>query len=400
MKSSCTEKRCSLIGPIKSICVKLLYLFLLIQAVIAASDCAIPVHYLKPPKLSDACIGRRVLCHRPMRQDVPNIGIEQSNDVYIMHNYGHGGNGWTLAPGCVKYLLHAFQERILVDKNAPIVIIGAGVVGLVTAYQLVKLGCNDITIIADHFDDLTSHKAGGFCAPVVSGKTIDDVQKLISRMSVDAYRFYAEIARGENDDFDCQCATFVPVYLKKEEACRLQPYIDEGLMKPGIDVVVDFSNGKRYEGMQVFSDAIFMQTGKLMASLSKRLQGKVVFKQGHVDSFDNIGASYIFNCAGLGARELNNDNNVNTGQGHLVFLQDQLPEELTYMIGFQADKGVTESGQAVNRSVYMFPKQSAGSYGSIGVLGGTYIEGADLTTPNEHEFDLLIERARDFFGSY
>jgi threonine dehydrogenase-like Zn-dependent dehydrogenase len=378
-----------------------LNILFLTSLIYASADHFVQVHYLKPPRLCVENLGERVLCHRPVRQDMPKIGIERQRDKIIVHNYGHGGSGWTLAPGCVRYLMQQFKELAEVEKDTPLTIVGAGVIGLMTAYMLKQSGHTNITVIAEKFGDLASHKAGGFCAPTeVSGKTVDpEMQLLISTIGVDAYRFYAEIARGENTDFDPRGARFVPVYLKKEEAGRLKAYVDEKVMKPGQDVVVDFSNGRRYEGMQVFDDAIFMDTGRLMASLTQLASDKIAFVQKRINSFEEIGTSCIFNCAGLGAQDLNNDETMVSGQGHLILLQDQRSADIDYMIGFQVDKGMTESGQAVSRSFYMFPKHEPGAPDtSVGVLGGTFIAGADSTTPNEQEFELLVERARDFFG--
>jgi hypothetical protein len=34
----------------------------------------------------------------------------------------------------------------------------------------------------------------------------------------------------------------------------------------------------------------------------------------------------------------------------------------------------------------------------VGVVGGTFIEGAGMDMPNEDEFRILIENARKFYG--
>lgn len=48
----------------------------------------------------------------------------------------------------------------------------------------------------------------------------------------------------------------------------------------------------------------------------------------------------------------------------------------------------------------MFPKHIPGTPAdSIGVLGGTFIEDATNETPHQTEFDLLVNRAREFFGA-
>lgn len=351
-------------------------------------------HYLQRPRLQTQHLGERLLCYRPIRNGMPNISITTDGDKTIVHNYGHGGSGWTLAPGCVQYLVQQFNATAKAQKDAPLVIIGAGVMGLLTAYMLHQIGYQNITLLAEQFDNLTSHKAGGFCAPthVTADST---VRERIHIFGIDSYRFYAAIARKENKDFDPQGARLIPVYVMRDEQ-RLQAY--EGVvMNTPQDVIVDFSNGKRHP-MKVYDDAIFMDTQRLMNSLLSFLQDKITLQQKRVESFDEIKTPFIFNCAGLGARTLNHDVTVTSAQGHQILLQQQ-PEGLNYMIGFQAGEGVTAYQQPVRLSVSLFPKQTLGAPAtSIGILGGTYIEGADETTPNNEEFDRLIERARDFFG--
>lgn len=353
----------------------------------------IQTRYLKPPQLNAHNWGQQVLCHRPMRRGAPRMGIEKIGEKIVVHNYGHGGSGWTLAPGCAHYLTTQF-EQLTQNRETPIAIIGAGVLGLFTAYELVQAGYTNITLIAEQYDNLTSHKAGGFLAP--STMDVDpDMQSVIDEICFDAYRFYAEIARGENRDFPAGGALIMSIYLKRGDD-RLQPYEGIVMNKPQ-DVIIDFGNGTQYE-MQVYDDGIFMDTGIMMNALTTFLQNNVQWVQHRVDSFDEIDAPCIFNCAGLGARQINQDDAMVSVQGHLILLEDQNPADMDYMISFHAEYGITHDGIPVKRSIYMFPKHIPGSpERSIGVMGGTFIEGATAQIPHKQEFDLIIKRAREFF---
>lgn len=74
-------------------------------------------------------------------------------------------------------------------------------------------------------------------------------------------------------------------------------------------------------------------------------------------------------------------------------------QDLEYMILVYFSKGKTKSGFTVERSFYMFPKKLPGSSrDNIGVIGGTFIEGADATHPNTGEFDILVTGAKKFYG--
>lgn len=379
--------------PVDSI-VSFLYVLLLLAIPVVAND-QVQIRYLKPPKLEKNNWGKQILCHRPMRRGSPNMSIVQDGATVIVNNYGHGGSGWTLAPGCAKYVTSQFSQLVN-NLQTPIVIIGAGVLGLFSAYELIRLGYTSITIIAGQFDNLASHKAGGFLAP--STMEVDtSMTNIVDAICFDAYCFYAQIARAENQDFPSSGASIMPIYLKRDDS-RLQAYEGIVMHKPQ-DVIIDFGNDKTYE-MKVYDDGIYMDTSVMMNSLTAFLRDKVRWIQRQLTSLDEVDATCIFNCAGLGAQQLNNDDAMVSVQGHLILLEDQNPVDMNYMISLHVESEVTQDGASIKRSIYMFPKHVPGSSEqSIGVVGGTFIENATNDTPHEQEFGLLIERAREFFGA-
>ena len=69
------------------------------------------------------------------------------------------------------------------------------------------------------------------------------------------------------------------------------------------------------------------------------------------------------------------------------------------MILVYFNEAKTKSGQKVKRSFYFFPKHLANTAANdVGVIGGTFIEGADPGTPNKEEFDIMLQSAKDFYG--
>lgn len=356
------------------------------------------VRKITPPDLNSAHLGRRILCHRPMRRGAPNLSVQTTKSKIIAHNYGHGGSGWTLAPGSATYVVNLVEEAAANRekiKAEPVIVIGAGVMGLFTAYELMQRGYRDITIIAERFENLTSHNAGGLLAPV-SMDNDPKMQAIIDKIGVDAYRFYASIANGKNDQFKGG-AIMIPAYFEKRSESGLEPYVGV-VMNPAKDVVLDFGNGTR-RPMVSYDDGIFMNTAVLMDSLTKTLESRVVFKKQKVKSIAGLPANLIFDCTGLGAAELNGDHEMVSVQGHLIMLKDQKPEDMQYMILVYFGEGKTESGQKVKRSFYQFPKHLPNTgKNDVGVIGGTFIEAADAKTPNVKEFDRVVRGAKRFYG--
>lgn len=365
----------------------------------AKSAAAAPeVRRITPPKLDEARLGKRILCYRPMRRGSPRMSVEAQGDMLVVHNYGHGGSGWTLAPGCAQYavdLAEASPRGASLSKTTPITVVGGGVIGLFTAYELARRGYSNLTVMAASFDDLTSHNAAGLLAPV-SMDNEPSLQKVIDKIGIDAYRFFAQVAKGTQSDIR-KGALISPSYFDNREESGLEPYVGQ-VMQPAKDVVLDFGNGTR-RPMVVYDDGIFLDTAVLMNELTAHLKPRVRFVTREVTDLATVGARVVFNCTGLGAGKLSRDEAVVSIQGHLVMLKDQVPADLQSMILVYFNDGTTASGQKVKRSFYIMPKHLPGTgVNDVGVVGGTFIEGATPATPNEDEFAIMMNAARRFYG--
>ena len=358
------------------------------------------VRKIIPPAIEQANLGEKILCYRPMKHGMPNLSVEQINSKVIAHNYGHGGSGWTLGPGSAKYvnamLIDSVLGEELSDTSTPIAIIGAGLVGLFTAYDLIKRGYSNITIYAEKIDSLASHNAGGLLAPV-SMDNDHAMQSIIDQIGIDAYRFYDNVARNKSLDFK-QGARLVPSYFNSREDSGLEPYVGK-VMNPAKEVMVDFGNGTSRK-MVVYDDGVFMNTALLMAELHTFINAHhIQIILGKINSFDELEQKFIFNCSGLGAIELAHDAALVPVQGHLIMLKNQVPENMNYMILVYFGEGKTEANQKIKRSFYIFPKHLPDSAPQdIGVIGGTFIEGGSPDKPNLQEYDSIIDEAKTFFG--
>lgn len=357
------------------------------------------IRKITPPDLSDVKIGQKVLCHRPMRHGAPNMSIEFIDNKVVAHNYGHGGSGWTLGPGTADYvdnLLVSSSYSQDLNKNTAITIVGAGAIGLFTAYDLYNKGYTNLTIVASQFDNLTSHNAGGLLAPV-SMDNDPTKQELINKIGIDAYKFYTSIAKQQNSDFK-QGAVIIPTYFQNRDESGLEPYVGI-VMQKSKDVILDFGNGTT-RAMVAYDDGIFIDTSIMMQQLTEFLKTRnITFKKQKIQSFSEIQTKYIINCTGLGAAHLNHDQEVISIQGHLIMLKDQKPEDLQYMILVYFGNAQTKSKQNIKRSFYMFPKRLSNTgKNDVGVIGGTFIENATKETPNSEEFDILLQNARKFYG--
>ncbi len=338
---------------------------------------------LTPPRLDAENIQGYITCVRPMREGVFRIEAETISNKLIIHNYGHGGSGWTLLPGSVNHAIKLFTDAQAsnekLKKNKKVTVIGAGCNGLLTAIRLKQAGY-DVKIVAERVRDLTSHKAAGLLAPV-SMKTSPEAQAQVDAIGFDAFSYYKKQAESTQPEF--KGISFMPVYvIGDEEGAGLYPLVNAGHMAQPEDVKIRFEGGATHEAKKFMT--IFMNTKILMKELSKKVkQLKIPIIRKKVKEFAEIETAAIFNCSGLGARGFGDEKMIPV-QGHLIALKKEPIRKLQYMIYAK----MKVDGEY--RYVYFMPKAG-------GTLGGTFIEGEESYTSNQQEFGKILERSKTFF---
>ncbi len=347
--------------------------------------------HLHAPRFSDEHIKEKIICIRPHRERIFRVQTETMGDKLICHNYGQGGAGWTFLFGCVEESIEHYEHALAINphlRTQPIAIIGAGCYGLLTAIALTRKGYT-VRIITRDAPGVLSCNAAGFFFPRPRKTSNEHERALFERLGIASYKQYLRIAHGTHELFSSG-AKIVPAYYAPTIDPGFEQYIKQGLMPPPTLVDITFGNDKQYAVMEyttIFIDVIplLQELQRLVTTLS------IPISYQDIASFDQLPESIIFNCAGLGAKKLANDARLIPVQGHLITLTHQAPMDMPYMLNVMITMPSIK-GTPRDELLYYAPKQS-------GILGITFIRGQDSTTTNQHEFDRLLQRCHDFFGS-
>jgi glycine/D-amino acid oxidase-like deaminating enzyme len=101
------------------------------------------------------------VCLRPFRFAGPRLEIERFGEKSVVHNYGHGGSGWSLSWGCASEA----AALTMATGARDVAVVGAGVIGMTTALRLIEAGAR-VTVYAHEFPSETrSARATGVWSP-------------------------------------------------------------------------------------------------------------------------------------------------------------------------------------------------------------------------------------------
>jgi D-amino-acid oxidase len=341
------------------------------------------------PQLGDEQIVGRVAGLRPFRRGGLRLELESVDGFPVFHNYGHGGGGITVAWGCCKEVLGLVLEAGFSPAGASsraagphsagpfgtaprVAVVGAGIIGLTSACRLHEAGFDTRIVYRETTPDTVSDLAGGQWAPSLlawgSGAAAGPRRERILRDSLQRYR--AEIAldvgvsempnfveAGYGASVGKMAGEFLP------PASHWEPFPIQGMLTSGTQV-----------------DTLMIEPPRYLRELWRRLRSAGVQEQqaelSSTADFAKLGADFVVNASGLGARELCQDEMLTPIRGQLVHLRAQ---PLGYLMS--------------HRGGYMFSRDD------VVVLGGSVERGVELAEATAATCARILRRHRDFFGA-
>jgi hypothetical protein len=101
------------------------------------------------------------VCIRPFRTKGPNLDVEQIGDAMVVHNYGHGGSGWSLSWGSADMAVQKAMSR----SPKQIAVIGCGIIGLTSAITAQRAGAQVTIYTRELLPRTRSVRANGSWTP-------------------------------------------------------------------------------------------------------------------------------------------------------------------------------------------------------------------------------------------
>lgn len=323
---------------------------------------------LPVPDLSDAAVIRAVAGIRPCRRGGLRLEAEHIEGKTIVHNYGHGGCGVTLALGTAEVAAKLVARE---DPEAPVAVLGGGVIGLAAALELVQHG-HRVRIYAERAGvNTTSALAGALWLPTGLDFPDDPDER---RHLNSILRIAGERLRGL-DGARWGIET-LPVF-EPAGSPYCEHHFESGAIQrptPIAELPVGVARGPG----GVFR-TLFVHTPRFLSRLITELRGHgVEIEKRRFTSIEDVLAlpePIVVNAMALGSREVFGDQAMYPARGVLVHLE---PQRLGYVIhdGYQ----------------YMFPREDAL------ILGGTFEAGEANNTPPEETAREILNHHRAFFG--
>ena len=307
---------------------------------------------------------------RPYRRAGFVVRREQLGDKALVHNYGHGGGGITLSWGSSRLA----TELGLPGHSGTVAVLGAGVMGLSTA-RLVQEAGFPVTIYAAALPpDTTSNIAGGQFHPATVFREEDVTPEFMAQFTRALDYSWRRFQIMVGDDYGIR---WLPTYVETDspEVKLLETFPPIDRMLTPAEHPFPWAGTLRY-------DTMYIETGRYLRQMIRDVQiagGKIEVRRfGTPADISALPESLVFNCTGLGSRELFGDADLHPVRGQLAILEPQ--PEVQY--AFTGGPG------------YMFPRADGI------ILGGTFEHDQWDPTPDPHTIARIVAAHKRFFASF
>lgn len=292
--------------------------------------------FLRPPlaplRMDPDRITHITVCLRPFRAAGPRLDFETIGAKRVVHNYGHGGSGWSLSWGSAALAArHALEGG---ENN--IAVIGCGAIGITTALTLQRAGAKVTIYAKDRLPQARSARATGTWSPDsriadanAVAPTFPALWEAMARTSFAAHQSYVGLP-GDPVVWSDRYTLLEPAGTRPPRPADAIHFAEYGDRLH--DIVPGFHKLTRAEHpfpIETVRHGTSMQFN--VAALGQRLMQDFLIEGGRIEQmtfdtaadFARLPQPVIVNCTGYGARALMRDETVTPVRGQIAWLAAQ-----------------------------------------------------------------------------
>ncbi len=275
------------------------------------------------------------VCLRPFRAAGPRLDTEMLGDTLVVHNYGHGGSGWSLSWGSGTIAV----GKAMAGSPRSVAVIGCGALGITSAILAQKAGA-DVTIYCkEQLPQTRSARATGGWTPdsrialtSAAGPNFGALWEEMARTSWKTYRSYLGLPGNPIIFSDRYTLSDIPFEEMRAQSEALNTmgfasYSDRiadlgprpQVLPPGA-TPFPVSHVRRSETLQF---NIHDYAHQLLADF-QLAGGRIVAREFHAPGeLAQLPQKVVINCTGYGARALWKDESIVPVRGQIGWLIPQ-----------------------------------------------------------------------------
>ena len=295
---------------------------------------------MSPPRAEIDRMTSITVCLRPFRAAGPRLDAEWIGDAFVVHNYGHGGSGWSLSWGSSTIAV----RKAMAASPGSVAVIGCGALGLTSAILAQRAGAK-VTLYAREFlPDTRSARATGSWSPDsrialadAAGPGFAALWEQMARTSFETYRAALHLPGNPIE----RSESYAILDRSIEDRRSLAPPLDPLGFGSYQHAIEDLTPGWQpapagttpFDAPYVYrSDGLTFNIadyGRMLMDDFRAAGGALCRMEFHAPAeLAQLPQKTIINCPGYGARALWNDRSVTPVRGQIAWLPAQ--PELTY----------------------------------------------------------------------
>ena len=350
---------------------------------------------LAPLRASTDRITQITVCTRPFRAQGPRLDVEQIGQKVVVHNYGHGGSGWSLSWGSSDIAV----RKAMTAGAQEIAVIGCGALGLTSGILAQRAGARVTIYAKDLPPNVRSSLASGLWTPdsriCLEESATPDFKQLWAGMARKSYQTYQSLLGLPGNPVE-----FIDNYYVSDEPGSMRGRETPGDPRPKFaslqreliaDLIPqseDFAPGSHSLGRHHLQRHTLMMFNisdyaRLLMSDFVSAGGRIEIAEFHTPAdFAKLHEKVLINATGFGSRALFGDESIVPVRGQLARMIPQ--PDVGYGLYYQG--------------VSFVPRRDGMVFQVVGD-SDYYGYGDDTTVPDRAEAERAVNTIAGLYGA-